>query len=205
MDELVELARRMSGAGGRGGRGPGDRGTGRDTATPPVDGLAGYLAGRLPEDWFTMAPELHVDRDEITIVGTVAAPATPGAAPGPEPGAAEAGRIRRFREDTRDARMTIAQEVQARFGRQVAWGVVAGGTRELFTNLSVPTMTRLRQPERIVLDTLVDAGVARSRSEALGWCVRLVAANAGPWLTELRTALEQVERTRAAGPDFTTG
>ena len=35
-------------------------------------------------------------------------------------------------------------------------------------------MTRLRMPERRVLDTLVDAGVARSRSHALAWCVRLV-------------------------------
>lgn len=200
MDDLMELARRM-GSGRRPGRGPGDRGTGRDTAPPPADGLAGYLAGRLPEDWFTAAPEIHVDRDEITIVGTVPTPGVDGGA-----GAdAEAGRIRRFREDTRDARMAIAQEIEGRYGRQVAWGVVAGGTRELFTNLSVPTMTRLRQPERIVLDTLVDAGVARSRSEALGWCVRLVATNAGPWLTDLRTALEQVERTRAAGPDLGPG
>lgn len=197
VDALTELAGRL--AGRRSGRSPRDRGTGREAPPPPADGLAGYLAGRLPDDWFTGAPELHVDRDEITIVGTV--PVPEGAAGDVD---AEAGRIRRFREQTRDARIAIAQEVQARFGRQVAWAVVAGGTRELFTNLSVPTMTRLRQPERIVLDTLVDAGVARSRSEALGWCVRLVAANSGPWLAELRTALEQVERTRAAGPDVGT-
>ena len=192
---LTDLAARMGGR--RPGRGPRDRGTGREAPPPPVDGLAGYLAGRLPDDWFTGAPELHVDRDEITIVGTV--PAPDGTAGGPD---AELGRIRRFREETREARMAVAQEIEARFGRQVAWGVVAGGTRELFTNLSVPTMTRLRQPDRIVLDTLVDAGVARSRSEALGWCVRLVAANSGPWLADLRTALEQVERARAAGPDL---
>ncbi len=195
---LTELASRM--AGQRSGRGPrdrgtGDRGTGRDAPPPPADGLAGYLAGRLPDDWFTGAPEVHVDRDEITIVGTVA---VPDGASGAD---AETGRIRRFREQTRDARIDIAREIESRFGRQVAWGVVAGGTRELFTNLSVPTMTRLRQPERIVLDTLVDAGVARSRSEALGWCVRLVAANSGPWLAELRAALAKVEQTRAAGPD----
>ena len=49
-----------------------------------------------------------------------------------------------------------------------------GDTSELFTPASVPVMTRLRQPERIVLDTLVDAGVARSRSDALAWAVRLV-------------------------------
>jgi hypothetical protein len=191
VNALTELAGRR--------RGARDRGSGRDTAPPSADGLAGYLAGRLPDDWFIGPPELHVDRDEVTIVGTVP---VPGGAGGDTD--AEAGRIRRFREQTRDARIGIAQELEARFGRQVAWAVVAGGTRELFTNLSVPTMTRLRQPERIVLDTLVDAGVARSRSEALGWCVRLVAANAGPWLADLRTALEEVGRTRAAGPDVPT-
>lgn len=62
-------------------------------------------------------------------------------------------------------------------------------------------MTRLRQPERLVLDTLVAAGVARSRSEALAWAVRLVGRNAEEWLGELRTAMENVERVRSQGPD----
>ena len=44
-------------------------------------------------------------------------------------------------------------------------------------------MTRLRQPQRMVLDTLVDAGVARSRSDALAWCVRLVGQHEDDWLT----------------------
>ena len=43
-------------------------------------------------------------------------------------------------------------------------------------------MTRLRQPQRLVLDTLVDAGVARSRSDALAWCVRLVGQHEEDWL-----------------------
>ena len=37
-----------------------------------------------------------------------------------------------------------------------------------------------------MLDTLVDAGVARSRSEALVWAVRLVGQHADEWLAELR-------------------
>ena len=61
-------------------------------------------------------------------------------------------------------------------------------------------MTRLRQPERKVLDTLVDAGVARSRSEALAWCVRLVGEHAEEWLGELREAMSAVDRLRAQGP-----
>jgi hypothetical protein len=51
-----------------------------------------------------------------------------------------------------------------------------------------------------VLDTLVDAGVARSRAEALAWCVKLVGKNADDWLGQLRSAMEEVERVRATGP-----
>ena len=61
-------------------------------------------------------------------------------------------------------------------------------------------MTRLRQSERQVLDTLVDAGVARSRSEALAWCVHLVGQHTDEWLTGLREALSEVERLRGEGP-----
>jgi hypothetical protein len=153
----------------------------------------------LPDGWFVAAPEVTVDRDEITIVGEIASPAASIDDPASTT-ATEAGRIRRFREDTRDARMAVAREAEHRYGRKVAWGVVAGTSRELFTTLSVPVMTRLRQPERQVLDTLVDSGVARSRSEALAWCVRLVGDNAEQWLERLREAMESVERVRAEGP-----
>jgi hypothetical protein len=97
--------------------------------------------------------------------------------------------------------MAIARELEHRSGRKVAWGVECGDRRELFTTMSVPVMTRLRQPERRILDTLVDAGVARSRSEALAWCVRLVGRNADEWLGDLRSAMEAVEKVRAQGPD----
>ena len=55
-------------------------------------------------------------------------------------------------------------------------------------------MTRLRQPQRIVLDTLVEAGVARSRADALAWCVRLVGQHEGDWLGDLRSAMTGVAR-----------
>jgi hypothetical protein len=61
-------------------------------------------------------------------------------------------------------------------------------------------MTRLRMPERRVLDTLVDAGVARSRSHALAWCVRLVSEKQDDWLKDLRQALTEVEKVRSEGP-----
>jgi hypothetical protein len=169
-------------------------------ARPSVDGLTAWLAGRLPDAWFEGMPEVTVDRDEITIVGGVAAPVLDEGADGAARAAADTGRISRFREETREERMVIAREAEHLFGRSVAWGAKTGETEALFTNLSVPVMTRLRQPERRVLDTLVDSGVARSRSDALAWCVKLVAANADEWLSELRSAMEAVETIRQQGP-----
>ena len=165
---------------------------------PSAEGVAGWFAGRLPDDWFVGPPEVVVDREEVLVIGTLAAPDDGGSAAARAE--AEAGRISRFREQTREERMRIAREAERRYGRKVAWGAQAGGTREVFANLAVPVMTRLRQPERRVLDTLVDSGVARSRSEALAWCVRLVGRHSEDWLGELRQAMESVERVRRAGP-----
>lgn len=161
-------------------------------------GIEGWFAGRLPDGWFESPPEITVDRDEILVVGRVPAPDSGTDEAGRAE--AEAGRITRFREETREARMKIAREAEHRFGRKVAWGAQAGESRYVFTTLSVPVMTRLRQPERQVLDTLVDAGVARSRSEALAWCVKLVGRNTDSWLAELRTAMESVQQVRERGP-----
>jgi len=158
-----------------------------------TDDIRGWLRGRLPDDWYAGEPEVTVDRDEILVVG-----ALPG--PAPDDPAEVDGRIARFREDTRDRRVRIAREAEHRFGRKVAWGAVSGSTRALFTNVAAPVMTRLRQPERQVLDTLVEAGVARSRAEALSWCVKLVGEHAEDWLGQLREAMTSVQRLRTEGP-----
>lgn len=162
--------------------------------------IAGWVNGRLPDAWFVGTAEVVVDRDEIAVVGTIAEP--DGSNEGDEASAAEAahGRIARFREETRDARIEIAREAEHRFGRKVAWGAVCADAREMFTNLAVPVMTRLRQSERRVLDTLVDSGVARSRAEALAWCVKLVGEHTEAWLADLRDAMSAVERVREQGP-----
>ncbi|MDX6200440.1 MAG: hypothetical protein QOJ79_3591 [Actinomycetota bacterium] len=170
----------------------------REQDVPAADGIDGWFAGRLPDGWFQGPAEITVDRDEILVVGRI--PAPDAASDDAVRAEAEAGRVTRFREETREARMKIAREAEHRFGRKVAWGAVAGDTRVHFTTLSVPVMTRLRQPERQVLDTLVDAGVARSRSEALAWCVKLVGRNTEEWLAELRTAMESVQQVRERGP-----
>jgi hypothetical protein len=161
--------------------------------------LRAWFGGRLPRDWFAAPPDIQVDREEITVVGLLSNPAPDGASEA-ERAAAAAGRIRKFREETRGRRMEIAREAEHRFRRKVSWGVTCGDVSEMFTTLSVPVMTRLRQSERRVLDTLVDAGVARSRSDALAWCVRLTGENADAWLSRLRAALRQVEEVRDAGP-----
>jgi hypothetical protein len=162
--------------------------------------LRGWFTGRLPAEWFTAPVEITLDREEIAVVGPVADPEVPDDAADAERSAALEGRIRRFREQTRDRRIEIAREAEHRFGRKVSWGVVCGGKKAMFTTLSVPVMTRLRQAERRTLDTLVDAGVARSRSDALAWCVRLVGKNIDSWLGDLRAALRRVEQVRAEGP-----
>lgn len=159
-----------------------------------MDEITAWLIGRLPDSWFVGEPEVKVDREEIVVVGTLAAAEGDGST------AAEAGRISRHREDTREQRMRIADEGQARFGRSFAWGAACGETRQVFTSLSVPVMTRLRQPERQVLDTLVAAGVARSRSDALSWSVRLVGQHQDDWITALREALVAVDKVRSEGP-----
>jgi hypothetical protein len=166
--------------------------------------IQAWFAGRLPDEWFTGPAEVNVDREEITIVGTLSAPeadADKDKDGGEEAALAAAeGRIKRFREQTREQRIEIAREAEHRFRRKVAWGASCGTQDEMFTTLSVPVMTRLRQSERRVLDTLVDAGVARSRSDALAWCVRLTGEHADAWLAELRDALRRVAEVRSQGP-----
>jgi len=162
--------------------------------------ITSWLVGRLPDAWTGASARITVDRDEITIMLTVAEPELDSDATDADRAEALAGRVAGFREDTREARMQIAREAEHRFERKLAWGVTVGDRSELFTHLAVPVMTRLRQPERMVLDTLVAANVARSRADALAWCVRLVGEHTGDWLTELRDAMQAVDRLRAEGP-----
>ena len=156
------------------------------------DDIQSWVEQRLPDGWFTGPPQVDSDDDEILIVGVLDESSS-----GPEDRHAL---VQRFRADTREQRMRIAHDAERRFGRKVAWGVTAGGERTLFTTLSIPVMTRLRLPERQVLDTLVQAGVARSRSEALAWCVRLVGRHEAEWISELRDALVRVNELRRRGP-----
>jgi hypothetical protein len=187
------------------GRGPGRSGGWQQAQQPDASDAADWFAGRLPDGWFAGDPTVVVDREEITVIGRLKEPETTD---GTESEARASGRVARFREETRPERMRIADEAEARYGRKVAWGVEIGAVggdnyeRILFTHIAVPVMTRLKQPERQVLDTLVDAGVARSRSDALAWSVRLVGEHADEWLGRLRDAMRNVDDLRTEGPQL---
>lgn len=159
-----------------------------------------WLAGRLPDDWFTGPVEITRDRDELIITGSLTEPDLADDADTTERELAARGRAKTFREQTREQRIEIARELEHLSGKKVSWAVKVGEHEVLFTHLAAPVMTRLRQPERKVLDTLVDAGVARSRSEALAWCVKLVGERSDTWLAELREAMAQVDEVRKKGP-----
>ena len=165
-----------------------------------LERVRGWFTGRLPEEWRAAPPEITVDRDEITVVLHPSDVDVSGGASEAERSEARAGRAKAFREDTRGRRIEIAREAEHRFERKVSWAVRVGDRTELFTHVAAPAMTRLRQPERLVLDTLVDAGVARSRAEALAWCVKLVAQHESDWLGELREAMSHVADVRTKGP-----
>lgn len=178
---------------GRRGEGRGRRGGWQVADLPDADDAQDWFAGRLPDDWFD-GVEVSVDREEIVVIGTLVADSE-------DVSTAEAeGRVGRFRSETRERRIEIAREAEARYQRKVSWGASLGGSTALFTHVAAPVMTRLRQPERQVLDTLVDAGVARSRSDALAWSVRLVGEHADEWLGQLRDAMAEVDKLRGEGP-----
>jgi hypothetical protein len=159
-----------------------------------------WFTSRIPAGWFTGPAEVRADGEEILVVGTL--PDVELAAGTAEDGkvAARLARIDRFREETREERVKIAREAERHFRRKVAWGAQCGDETKVFTTLSVPVMTRLKMPERSILDTLVAGGVARSRSDALAWCVKLVGMHQADWIKGLRDALVKVDEVRSKGP-----
>jgi hypothetical protein len=142
-----------------------------------------FFDEKIPRNWFSSL-SVDADGDEILCVGVLPADVT----------------VDGFRESTRAERIALAETAEDLFRRKVSWGVTREDETTLFTHLSIPVMTRLRLRERALLDTLIESGVARSRSEALAWCVKLVGRHESEWLDELREALAGVEKARAAGP-----
>lgn len=177
------------------------RGRGRRQQAPPptsTEELRSWFAGSLPDDWFVDPVDVRFDRDEIVVTGVLA---TPKLQDGDDAALAAAARISSFREDTREQRIAVAQRAEQTFERKVSWAVRCGDEHGSFTRASIPVMSRLHLEDRQILDTLIDAGVARSRSEAMAWCVRLVADNESAWLDELRAAMTDLEAARDKGPE----
>jgi hypothetical protein len=154
----------------------------------------------MPKGWFVAPPDVSADGEEILVMGTLPDVELAGGTKDEGRAAARVARIDRFREETRDDRIRVAREAERTFRRKVAWGARCGDQSRIFTTLSVPVMTRLRMNERSILDTLVAGGVARSRSEALAWCVRLVGMHQADWIKGLRDALVKVDEVRSKGP-----
>jgi hypothetical protein len=162
--------------------------------------LATWFESRIPKDWFVGPAEVSADGDEILVVGELPDVELGAGTADQARTAARLARIDRFREETREERVKIARDAERAFHKRVGWGARCGGEIKLFTTASVPVMTRLRMPERQILDTLVAAGVARSRSDALAWCVRLVGMHQADWIKDLRDALVKVDEARSKGP-----
>lgn len=180
-----------------------------------------WFEEQVPTAWRAGSLEVLIDDDEILVVVPLAAaepsnkteapvapaateqgdPGTEGSSPEAEASRPDPGRvIAEFRAETKEERIAVARQAEGLFRRHVSWGATSEGTRQLFTTLTVPVMTRLRLPDRALLDTLVESGVARSRSDAVAWCVRLVSKHESDWVEELRQALVEVRRVRQEGP-----
>ncbi|MBM4433861.1 MAG: hypothetical protein FJ028_01900 [Chloroflexi bacterium] len=158
--------------------------------------MRAWLSGRMPGEWGASIDDIQMDEHEVLVtVRLKDVERVEG-----DLDAARLGRIQQFRNDTRDPRIAIAREAQKKFGRVFSWAAQCGDVRQLFTHLALPVMTRLRLPEREVLDALVDAGIARSRAHALAWCVALVRQHQADWFKELKQAMEGVAKVRAQGP-----
>ena len=88
------------------GRGHG-RGGWQQADLPAADDAAAWFSGRLPEGWFVGSPTVTADREEIIVLGELVA-LEGDLEDDAARSAAEAGRIARFREDTREERIEIA-------------------------------------------------------------------------------------------------
>ena len=149
-----------------------------------VQRISDWFIERLPAEWLASPPEIEVDSDEILIV----LPLSPRADTGD------------FRDRTRSARIKLAQQAEETFGRTVSWGTVRDGSRRLYTTLRSVVAAPVAMPDRKVLDTLVSAGVASDRSDALAWCIRLVGQHEADWLRDLRDATADSGDARVERP-----
>jgi hypothetical protein len=97
-----------------------------------LDSIRGWFGGRLPDGWFT-STEVLVEDDQIVVIGNLPDAGVPEGASADEKEGAAAGRISRFREETRGQRIDIAREAGERFRKHVTWGARLAGVTKRFT------------------------------------------------------------------------
>lgn len=100
--------------------------------TSNVETVKGWFAGRVPEEWFTAAPEVSIEDDQIVVIGSLTEPKLAGGASAEAKAGAAEGRIARFREATRPYRIAIALEAERAFKLHVTWGAKVGETSVRF-------------------------------------------------------------------------
>ena len=100
-------------------------------STADTASIQSWFAGRLPDGWFS-GVEVSVEDDQIVVLGKLSEEGLPSSGESERESFA-AGRIGRFREETRGRRIGIAREAEERFDKNVTWGAVLGGVTKRFT------------------------------------------------------------------------
>ena len=152
------------------------------------------LTNWLPATVLAESPEIIEDDDELLIVLNLGTAGVTGEADARKQ--SEQEQIDRRRDETKSTRIRIGNRLGRATGKAVSWGMKVGDTRQLFTDNTSPVMTRLSRPERQVLDTLIAAGVANTRSAALGYIVRVFGEEHQDWLNEVQNAMSHVASLR---------
>ena len=157
--------------------------------------LRKWLLSQLPASVVGSDPEITIDADELLIILTLNTETLVGE--GEALKNAEHALLERQRSETRALRIQLGRQLERTCGYAVSWGMRAGGTVQLFTPNTTAVMTRLTREERQVLDTLIAANVANTRSAALGYIVRTFAVEHQDWLHKAQQAAKNMASLRA--------
>jgi hypothetical protein len=156
--------------------------------------LSRWLLSQLPASVAGGNPEITIEADELLIILNLNTDSLKGE--GEALRKREQELIERQRSETRKLRIQLGRHLEQISGCVVSWGMRAGGTVQRFTMNTATVMTRLSAPERQVLDTLIAANVANTRSAALAYVVRTFAAEHQDWLNRVQEAARHMANLR---------
>jgi hypothetical protein len=153
------------------------------------------LAEQLPAHLLGEEPELTLEDDELLVVMQVNTDGVTGE--GKERRLGEQELIMRLRQESRALRIQLARAIHHDYGFVVSWGMRAGETLRMFTsNATKPVMTRLTREERKVLDSIIAANIANTRSAAISYIIRIYAREHQDWLQEVQLLSERMAQLR---------